>query len=243
MSRIKDTESFIKRSKEKYGENALDYSEVVYVDKLTPVKLICKKCGNIFYQAPADHTRKEKLIACPKCAVKNSIERRVLKEKEEWISNCTKKFGNKFNYSNVEYKNNKEKVWIYCNKCKKWFQQSPSQHLKSIHGCPYCGIEATGISNSLTLKTFIEKVETMYGKGIYDFSKTIYKSYTEKITLSINKTREEFITTPERLLKGFGNPINRSRGENIILGWIHSNNIDYKSEYYLKDEISNFLKI
>lgn len=41
--RAKDTESFIQKSKDKYGEDALDYSEVNYIDKLTPVKLICKK--------------------------------------------------------------------------------------------------------------------------------------------------------------------------------------------------------
>lgn len=62
MSRIKDTESFIKKSKEKYGDDALDYSEVNYIDKLTPVKLTCKKCGNTFYQAPAEHIRKRKTI-------------------------------------------------------------------------------------------------------------------------------------------------------------------------------------
>lgn len=88
--RAKDTESFIQKSKDKYGENALDYSEVNYIDKLTPVKLICKKCGNIFYQSPAEHLRDRKKISCPKCAVIDSRERRSIKQKEIWLKKCIK---------------------------------------------------------------------------------------------------------------------------------------------------------
>lgn len=139
--RAKDTESFIQKSKDKYGEDALDYSEVNYIDKLTPVKLICKKCGNIFYQSPAEHLRDRKKISCPKCAVIDSRERRSIKQKEVWLRKCKDKFGDKFDYSKVNYINNKLDVWIYCNSCKKWFKQSPHHHIRNIHGCPFCAMK------------------------------------------------------------------------------------------------------
>ena len=98
-------------------EKSVKRSGVNYIDKLTPVKLICKKCGNIFYQSPAEHLRDRKKISCPKCAVIDSRERRSIKQKEIWLKKCKDKFGDKFDYSKVNYINNKLDVWIYCNSC------------------------------------------------------------------------------------------------------------------------------
>lgn len=57
-------DEFIKRSKEKFGDDAFDYSEVVYKNNNTKVILTCKKCGYRFEQTPLLHLGGK---GCPKC--------------------------------------------------------------------------------------------------------------------------------------------------------------------------------
>jgi|GEM_PF-6465838 len=38
-------EEFIKRCIEKFGEDTFDFSETVYINNKTKVKVKCKKCG------------------------------------------------------------------------------------------------------------------------------------------------------------------------------------------------------
>jgi ribosomal protein L37E len=47
-----------------YHSNKYDYSQAIYIDALTPIRIICPKHG-FFYQRPSDHL---KGCGCPKCA-------------------------------------------------------------------------------------------------------------------------------------------------------------------------------
>jgi hypothetical protein len=55
---------------------------------------------------------------------------------EEFIKKSIKIHGNKYNYDNVNYVNNKKKISIICNKHGE-FKQTPEIHLKGS-GCPKC---------------------------------------------------------------------------------------------------------
>lgn len=50
----KFAKSFFKEATEKYN-GKYDYSEAEYINMDTPVKIICSKCGNVFYQSPRNH--------------------------------------------------------------------------------------------------------------------------------------------------------------------------------------------
>jgi very-short-patch-repair endonuclease len=57
------TEKYIIKA-EKVHSFIYNYSELVYIDSVTPVKIICKKCGNIFFQIPSNHLSG---YGCPRC--------------------------------------------------------------------------------------------------------------------------------------------------------------------------------
>lgn len=59
---------------------------------------------------------------------------------DEFIEKSIEIWGNRFDYSLVEYENNKKKVKIICPKHGE-FEQSANNHLNSKYGCTQCGIE------------------------------------------------------------------------------------------------------
>lgn len=80
------------------------------------------------------------------------------KTTEEFIADAIKIHKDKYGYENVVYKNNKTKVEIYCNTCKKYFMQTPNDHLDGC-GCPTCGTKMVK--------------SKLYGVGINDLDEPI----------------------------------------------------------------------
>lgn len=62
------------------------------------------------------------------------------KTREEFISDAIEVHGDKYDYSQVEYINNKIPVKIYCKRCRYTFEQRPDSHLNG-KGCIFCGNE------------------------------------------------------------------------------------------------------
>lgn len=66
------TEDFISKSKEVYGDNAYDYSNVNYINSRTKIKLKCNRCNNKYEQEPRIHLTTSccnsiDKYKCPKC--------------------------------------------------------------------------------------------------------------------------------------------------------------------------------
>jgi hypothetical protein len=119
---------FIKRSEEKHG-NKYDYNLVDYINAKSKIKIFCRECKIFFEQEAKSHMNGS---GCKYCAFKNQTM-----NFEELIDKCKQIHGNKFNYSLVKYKNSQTKIKIFCNKCLKTFEQSPSSHMRGS-GCPKC---------------------------------------------------------------------------------------------------------
>lgn len=132
MSRKITTEIFVKEMKEIHGDK-YDYSKVEYKSaSKDKVCIICPKHGE-FWMLPANHRKGD---GCPKCkSEKQSIG------KEEFIRRAKEKFGDKFDYSKVEWKGTKYKVTIICPKHGE-FEVTPEHHLTSKNGCRKCGYDA-----------------------------------------------------------------------------------------------------
>ena len=120
-------EKFIEKAIMKH-DNKYDYSLVSYNSSRIKVKIICKIHG-IFEQEPANHIRGQ---GCSKCAgVKNY-------NTSEFIENANKAHNNLYDYSLVEYKNNKTKIQVICKK-HGIFETRPDRHINiSKSGCPKC---------------------------------------------------------------------------------------------------------
>lgn len=127
--------------------------------------------------------------------------------------------GDKYDYSQVDYVNNKTKVCIICPIHGK-FYQTPDNHLSKKQGCPKCKIDLLKMYNSFTLEEFIKKAKAIHGDK-YDYSKAKYTSYETKICI-ICPIHGEFWQTPSVHLQNHGCPICK----NEKLSVIHFDNLE-----------------
>jgi hypothetical protein len=115
-------------------KNKYDYSLVNYVNSKTKIKIICRTCSNIFEQLPYNHYGAKR--GCSICYHKRISNKQRL-PKNKFLEKCKKIHYNHYDYSLVDYKNNRIKVKIKCNKCFQIFEQRPMHHLVG-NGCPKC---------------------------------------------------------------------------------------------------------
>ena len=187
-----NTDEFIEKAKEVHGIK-YDYSKANYIDNNTKVCIICPEHGE-FWQRPSGHLQGQ---GCPACG---NVKR---KKTEDFIKEAKKIHGDKYDYSKVEYVNNKIKVCIVCHEIDPLtgkehgeFWQSPTHHLNGF-GCSKCSK-----NHKLTTKEFIEKAISIYGDK-YDYSKVNYVDNNTKVCIICHE-HGEFEVSPKVFLKGLG---------------------------------------
>ena len=121
---------------------------------------------------------------------------------QEFIEKAKKVHGDKYDYSKVEYVNNKTKVCIVCPEHGE-FWQTPDSHLRG-RGCRQCSIKSMKDKQRLSTKDFIEKAKEIHGDK-YDYSKVEYVNSQTKVCIICPK-HGEFWQTPLNHLKGKGCP-------------------------------------
>ena len=148
-----------------------------YTNATTKVCIICPIHGE-FWQRPNCHLNGQ---GCPYCCgnVKGSSE--------TFIEKAKKIHGDKYDYSKVEYINNRTKVCIICPKHGE-FWQNPHEHLNG-YGCLLCGQEISKNSRRLELNEFINRAKQIHGNK-YDYSKVKYVNYDTPICIICPKHGE-----------------------------------------------------
>ena len=216
------TEEFIEKAKDIHGDK-YDYSLVDYISAKTKVKIVCPEHG-VFYQTASDHLCKK---GCPKCGGTKKITQ------EEFVQRAKEIHGNKYDYSLVNYKNNKTKVKIICPE-HEIFEQMPADHLRGV-GCPFCKGGKIRKKRSITIKKFIEKAKEIHGNK-YDYRLVSYKNAKTKIKIICPKHGIFEQTPNNHLLSGRGCPKCRSsRGENKIRNFLQKNNILFEEQKRFKE--------
>lgn len=208
---------FIEKARRVHGDK-YDYSKVDYKDANTKICIICPIHGE-FWQTPSKHTNAKQ--GCPKCS--NNIKVTT----EEFIKRAINIHGNKYDYSKVDYVNNKTKVCIICPKHEE-FWQIPYNHL---HGedCIKCVRERISQQYASTLEEFIEKAKRVHGDR-YDYSKVEYKNAQTKVRI-ICPEHGEFLQTPHKHLQGHGcSQCKYSRLEQQVQILLENNKIEYVSQ-------------
>lgn len=123
-------EKFVERCKEIHG-NKYNYDKVVYVDALTDIIVTCHTHGDFV-------TNPNRMLnghGCPKCHF-DTLHSLYSKGRDKFIKDAKEIHGDMFDYSLVDYKNNKTKVKIICNE-HGVFETTPEAHLNGC-GCPKC---------------------------------------------------------------------------------------------------------
>jgi len=191
MTRKVTTKEFIERAVSKHGP-FYDYSELTPTYLRDKVIIKCPEHG-IFMQRASRHLYGS---GCPTCNRKR--EKRITTE--EFISKAISVHGNKFDYSKTEYHRGHENVRVICSKHGEFFRNATE--LLSGKGCPLCGREIAIEKTKLTQKEFIDKANRIH-KNKYDYSKTKYNKYLDKICIICN-IHGEFFQTAGAHLAGSG---------------------------------------
>lgn len=159
---MKTTDEIIKEFEEIHG-NKYDYSLVDYKGRKVNVDIICPKHG-VFSQTPDKHLCGQ---GCPDCSG------RKRKTNETFIKDARQIHGDKYDYSKVEYVNNKTDVDIIC-PIHGIFSQTPHNHLKG-KGCKECGKEKNIREHPTRLNNeeFNRRSRKIHGNK-YDYSKVVY---------------------------------------------------------------------
>jgi hypothetical protein len=207
---------FIEKAKLIHGEK-YEYSLVEYINSSIKVKIICPTHG-VFEQIPNNHLSKKQ--GCGKCDGKH-------KTTEDFINEVKTVHGNRYNYSLVNYINNKTKIKIICPE-HGVFEQEANAHLMG-RNCFKC------MDTSKTTEEFVNETKLVHGeKYCYSLVNYINNKTKVKIICSIHG---EFEQEPSSHLKGSGCPkcfgMGKTSEEYInecIL--VHGNKYDYSLVEY-----------
>lgn len=146
------TKEFIKKAKGIH-KNKYDYSLVNYNGNKRKIIIICSKHGE-FKQIPNSHLMGN---GCFKCGIETGNKTKFSTTKE-FIKKAKVIHEDKYDYVNVKYRHNRERVNIICNKHGE-FNQTPSSHLNGS-GCPICN-ESKGEEK---IRKFLSKNNIKYIK-------------------------------------------------------------------------------
>ena len=200
----KTTECFIQEAKEVWG-NKYDYSLTIYKNARTKVKIIY---DNIIYeQWPNGHLQKY--------PVEGYLDQEV------FIQKSIKKWGNKYDYSLVKFKDAKVKVDILFNGIV--YKQSPSNHLNY----------APEKINRRTNEEFVRDSNLVHDFK-YSYDKTLYTTNLNKVTITC-PIHGDFLQTPSVHLRSGCPHCNESKGEKEISKFLNKYNITYDRQHKFPD--------
>lgn len=171
-----NTKNIVSKCIKSHG-NKYDYSLVDYKNSKTKIKIKCNTCYNIFEQLPYNHYGSKR--GCPKCYNEKSRKIQQLTS-QEFIDKSKNIHKDLYDYSLIEYINNRKKVKIKCNKCLTIFEQRPMHHMIG-NGCPKCWHETytskpeIDFLNSLNIKVRQQNIENYIVDGFDENNNTIYE--------------------------------------------------------------------
>jgi hypothetical protein len=184
------TEEWVTKAKEIHGD-IYNYEKVDYKTNKSKVIIICKIHGE-FLQNAKNHIIQ--LHKCPKCVGG------ILYTHNEWILKAIEIYGDRYDYSKVDYKNSSSKVIIIC-KIHGEFLQIPSSHLQG-HDCQKCAYIVNGLNLRKSQDEFIKQSIKLHDNK-FGYDKVIYKT-TDTNVIIICKIHGEFTQTPHSHLNGAG---------------------------------------
>lgn len=116
-------------------DNFYDYSKIEYLPNDVKITVGCPKHGE-FKVSSYKHLHNKQ--GCPECSIEK-LRKNLGKTKEIFITQSNAVHSNKYDYSKVEYINDRTPVCIICPKHGE-FWQIPSNHIHKTHprGCPEC---------------------------------------------------------------------------------------------------------
>lgn len=176
---------FLEKVKKVFSE--YDFSESIYINSKTKVKVICKKHG-AFFTVPGSLYKGH---GCPKCA-RTKIKKKY--SQESFIEKA-KQIHPEFDYSKTIYEGYRKKMDVFC-KLHGTFKISPHDLLQG-QGCPKCA------GKNFTQEEMIQRFISY--RPEYSYEKTIYIQTHKKVIITCNQ-HGDFEITPHNFFQGQGCP-------------------------------------
>ncbi len=233
-----NTKEFIRRAR-KIHNDRYDYMESFYKYSNIKLKVRCKKHG-IWKITPANHLSG---YGCPKCG-HEKVANSHRQTQDEFIKKAKKRYGNKYDYSEVEYINSySKKVKIKCIYHNSFFYQLPQDHIQGC-GCLLCGREKITGRTSLTFKQFLSRAKKIHGKGKYKYSKENKKQFKNTNSMIMIECRKHglFIQRVSSHLEGVGCPhcILKNEGKVKILLYKYFSDFNFKTNKRIWDSYKDY---
>lgn len=122
---------------------------------------------------------------------------------KKFLEKAKSKFGDKFDYSKVDYISSNSPVIIVC-PIHGEFKITPVRFLQSKYGCRNCAIEESTKKRTLTTEGFIKKAKDIWGER-FSYEKTEYINSDTKVIVTC-PIHGEFLTRPADFLRKHGCP-------------------------------------
>lgn len=195
LSRRLTKQEFVRRCREVHGEQ-YGYEKVKYENTRSKIEIFCYSHMGYFVQKAGKHLSGQ---GCGICGGNHSYST------QEFSDNARRVHGDFYSYEKTCYKNTHEKVEIIC-PVHGSFYQAPCHHLNG-RGCRRCYDDATKKRQTLDLQHVIDKSELVHGDSKFDFSNSVYRGSSEKMTVICRyHPNLPFKITPASLLCGRGCP-------------------------------------
>lgn len=205
----KTNEEFIREAKSIWGDR-YDYSLVEYKGALKKVKILFE--GIVLEQVAISHL--------------NGLSPEKLLTQENFLRKARKIFGDKYDYSQVKFKDSKTPVLIGFKGI--FYAQKPKDHLAG--GCP----ENFVLSAKKTLNQFISEANRVHDFK-YNYEKAEYVSNQTK-TIIICPIHGEFLQRPLSHTQGCGCPnCGESQGEKKIFKFLKKLDIIFSRQHRFPD--------
>lgn len=176
--------------------DAFDYTNSVYKGTNTPIEVYCKKHDFTFFPTPKNHKNGSK---CKHCGREAQISK-ARKEEDDFIKDSIEIYGDKDDYSLVNYVNNKTEVVITCG-IHGEFNVRPDLYLQG-KGCSECRRKKT---KSTDKEVFLKEAFKVYGDKD-DYTNTNIVSSKETIDVRCSKHNITFTKSIQTYLSGYGCP-------------------------------------
>lgn len=225
------TERFIVAANQVHGDRYL-YNQSVYVDKHTPIRIICAIHGE-FEMTMHSHVHRK--CGCKQCG--DDQKRQSIYTIDQLVEAANIIHNNKYDYSQVAFEHNtsmKTKVNIVCPH-HGVFKQTLSSHIYNKRGCPSCGYENATDKRQRTLTKkvdqFINDARKIHGE-VYDYAEATYVNSHTKLYIRCLQHGPFAVTPIKHLYDKQGCPVcGLSKGELAIHQWLVSHNIQFNSQH------------
>ncbi len=211
----------------KLYENLYNYDNINYINDRSLIQIYCNKHKEYFSVHARNHIDKTKQQKCRKCTLEKFTEN----NKNIFINNCKKLYGERYDFTNINYIDLHTEIIVKCNLHNMFFKIIPTV-LYKYTGCTKCK-EEMHINKWKNL--FILRAQKIHG-NIYDYSLVKYVNADKKVEI-ICPIHGLFWQKPNNHIHRLGCPkcvkniTNQLKIEKYAIKFINKANKIYNNKY------------